>query len=386
MESIIYVGIDVHKNSYTLCCLEPSMYGEDKLFAQTTLDPDSHLIEKYLDRIEENFLLQHPDKDEVRFVCGYEAGCMGYTLYYQLRQKGITCHVMAPSSMPRYQKHRIKTDRLDAEKIAKSLAYGTYSLVYIPSVQDDMVKQYIRMRDDHKKKFKMLKQEIQGLCLRNGQAYDAHKSYWTAAHLTWLSRLSLDPILKETLQEYLSSYRQLSDKLDAFDRRIEEFAQLDAYREKVEQLRCFVGIKTYSAMTILVETSDFQRFRTAAHYAAYLGLVPGEHSSGDTQIRTSITKAGNTHIRRVLVEAAQCYTRGSIGQKSRDLRKRQEGKAPDVIAYADRASERLKRKFYRMKRQSKKHNVAVTAIARELAGFVWGMMTEHREPVQAPAR
>ncbi len=282
MESIIYVGIDVHKNSYTLCCLEPSMYGEDKLFAQTTLDPDSHLIEKYLDRIEENFLLQHPDKDEVRFVCGYEAGCMGYTLYYQLRQKGITCHVMAPSSMPRYQKHRIKTDRLDAEKIAKSLAYGTYSRIYIPSVQDDMIKQYIRMRDDHKKKFKMLKQEIQGLCLRNGQAYDAHKSYWTAAHLTWLSRLSLDPILKETLQEYLSSYRQLSDKLDAFDRRIEEFAQLDAYREKVEQLRCFVGIKTYSAMTILVETSDFQRFRTAAHYAAYLGLVPGEHSSGDT--------------------------------------------------------------------------------------------------------
>ncbi len=131
-----------------------------------------------------------------------------------------------------------------------------------------MVKQYIRMRDDHKKKFKMLKQEIQGLCLRNGQAYDGNKSYWTAAHLTWLSRLSLDPILKETLQEYLSSYRQLSDKLEAFDRRIEEFAELDAYREKVEQLRCFVGIKTYSAMTILVETSDFQRFRTAAHYAA----------------------------------------------------------------------------------------------------------------------
>ena len=162
------------------------------------------------------------------------------------------------------------------------------------------------------------------------------------------------------------------------DRRIEELAQEDAYREPVKKLSCFLGIKTHTALATIVEVGDFKRFPTADRFASYLGLVPGERSSGDSQIRLGITKAGNCHVRTLLTEAAQCFSRGRVGYKSRVLKKRQEGNTPEVIAYADRANERLRRKYYQMVLgKNKKANVAKTAVARELACFIWGMMTDH---------
>ena len=137
-------------------------------------------------------------------------------------------------------------------------------------------------------------------------------------------------------------------------------------------------MRTHTALALVAETGDFHRFAKAEQYAAFLGLVPGERSSGDKQSRTGITKAGNTHLRKLLVEASQCYGRGKPGYKSRLLKQRQQGNSAEVIAYADKANERLRRKFYRMVlRHNKKHNVVVTAIARELSCFIWGMMTGH---------
>ena len=160
------------------------------------------------------------------------------------------------------------------------------------------------------------------------------------------------------------------------DKRIEELAAEEEYAENVHKLSCFLGIKTQSALSVLTETGDFKRFGTAQQYASYLGLVPGEDSSGEDQDRLGITKAGNRHLRMLLVEAAQSYSRGKPGYKSKELKKRQEGNPPEVIAYADKANERLRRKYYRLVLSyNKQSNVAKIAVARELACFIWGMMT-----------
>ena len=171
---------------------------------------------------------------------------------------------------------------------------------------------------------------------------------------------------------------QLTDKLERLDQRIEELASKEDYQENVSHLSCFLGVKTQTALSTLVEVGDFKRFASAQQFASYLGLTPGEDSSGGDQNRLGITKAGNSHIRTLLVEAAQSCTRGKPGYKSKALKAQQNGNPADIIAYADKANERLRRRYYQLVLgQHKKANVAKTAIARELACFIWGMMTDN---------
>ena len=302
-------------------------------------------------------------------VCGYEAGCLGYSLFHQLTRNKYKCIILAPTTMPSTPKE-IKTDRRDALKIAQCLAYGTYSPVHVPTDQDNAVKEFIRMRDDAQALLKQTKQQINAMCLRHGFSYP-EKSRWTGKHLKWLRELELgNAILQETLAEYLVTYDQLSDKLERLDQRIEELAKQKDYAEKVKKLICFKGIKVHTALSFLVEVGDFQRFPTAPQFAAFLGLVPGENSSSDTIRRGPITKAGNSHLRRLLVESANCYNRVRLGKKSVDLKQRQAGNTPEVIAYADKANDRLRRKYVRISTNSRA-NIAKTAVARELACFIF---------------
>ncbi len=178
-------------------------------------------------------------------------------------------------------------------------------------------------------------------------------------------------MLQETLDEYFLTYQNLTDKLGHLDKRIEELSSLPRYKEKVKKLTCFLGVKTRTALATIVEISDFNRFAKAEKYASYLGLVPGEDSSGDKQKRLKITKSGNTHVRRLMVEVAQSYGRGQVGYKSKALKSRQDGNTPETIAYADRANERLRRRYYKLISRGMKRNVAITAIARELSCFMW---------------
>jgi transposase len=271
---------------------------------------------------------------------------------------------------------RIKTDKRDAEIIARCLAQHNYSPVHIPTEKDEQTKEFLRMRDDHKLALKKVKQQILAFCLRHNYRYEGN-SHWTAAHIKWLRSLQPEALYKEILDEYLLTYTTLSDKLERLDKRIEELASQDEYKKDVKKLSCFIGVKTHTALSVLVEVGDFKRFATAQQFASYLGLVPGEDSSGDGQTRLGITKAGNRHIRLLLTEAAQCYSRGQVGFKSKELKSRQSENPTEVIAYADRANERLRRRYYKMVLgKCKKHNVAKTAIARELACFIWGMMTD----------
>jgi len=368
MKSILYVGMDVHKSNYTLCCYSIE---HDNVFATVKIEPDYKNILNYLERVKQNY------DDSCEFLCGYEAGSLGYTLYHQLIGSGIKCVILAPTTMPKTSKKRIKTDKRDAADIAKCLAYRTYSAVHIPSEEDNAVKEYIRMRNDEKDTLKRIKQRILSFCLRYGKVFTDGRSNWTMRHHAWLKQLDFgNAVLQETFREYLTLYYQASDKVELFNQRIEELAKQENYAEQVKKLSCLIGIRTHTALATIVETGDFKRFKNAPQYAAYLGLVPGEDSSGGSRLRTGITKAGNTNIRKLLIEAAQCYGRGAVGAKSKELQKRQSGNDPKVIAYADKANERLRRKFYKLMFRSK-HNIAVVAVARELACFIWGMLTDN---------
>ena len=370
MNSILYVGMDVHSTNFTLCTFS---LGDEKPRFIHTVAPDYKQVLLYLEMVRAKTAGLGGDMD---FLCGYEAGCLGYTLYKQLTQHNVKCVILAPTTLPLPQGHRIKTDKRDAQMIAKALAYRTYRQVYIPDEEDNSIKEYIRMREDHQRALAKIKQQLLAFCLRNGHHYTAG-CHWTEKHLRWIRELKLEGMLQETLEEYLVTYSTLTDKMERLDKRIEELAALPRYQEKVKKLTCFLGIRTRTALATLVEISDFQRFATAGNYASYLGLVPGEASSSDKQKRLGITKAGNAHVRRLMVEAAQSYARGRIGYKSKTLKARQAGNPAEVIAYADRGNERLRRRYYSFISRGMKRNVAITSLARELSCFVWGMMTDH---------
>lgn len=367
--STVYVGMDVHKNSFSLCCFTNEK--EEAEYPQKVTAHYSKVI-NYIEAMRFHY------GNDALFICGYEAGCLGYTLYHQLTDHNIKCVILAPTTMAQQRgKKKVKTDKRDAALIARCLAHHDYSAVHIPTDQDEQTKEYIRMRDDHKLALKKIKQQILSFCLRHNCHYDGTKTHWTQTHLNWLRSLKLDGLYQEILDEYLLTYERLSEKLERLENRIEELASGEAYADNVHKLSCFIGVKTTTALAALTEVGDFKRFETAQQFSSFLGLTPGEDSSGDDQNRLGITKAGNRHLRMLLIEAAQCYSRGAIGSKSKALKQRQEGNKPEVISYADKANERLRRKYYRMVlHNSKKANVAKTAVARELACFVWGMMVE----------
>ena len=369
MYRIIKIGMDVHSTNYTLCAMEPTVGAEDRVFGEIQVAPDYKEIILFI----ESLKMKLGFHDDYSIECGYEAGCLGYTLYHQLTNAGIKCVILAPTTMLSTKGKRIKTDKRDARLIAQCLCYGGYHPVYIPTKEDDAVKEYIRMRDDHKQILKSLKQQINAFVLRHGYQYSGTK--WTIKHVIWLSKLDLDPMYRETLNEYMASYEEQESKIERYDKRIEEIAAEERYQENVRKLGCLLGISTHTALSLVVETGDFKRFAKGNIYAAYLGLAPGEHSSSTSVNRLGLSKAGNTHLRCLLVEAARSICKGAVGHKSKRLRARQIGQSAEVIAYADKANTRLRSKYYRMIRHGKAKNVAVAAVARELACFIWGMMS-----------
>ena len=380
MNRIVYIGMDVHTSNYTLCSLDPG-YGvkKDNYFAEVQFT--NNFVTNVVNYVSN---LKKKLKD-CEFVCGYEAGCLGYSTYKDLTKAGIKCVIMAPSTMA-VQKggKKVKNDRRDARVIAQCLAYQTYKEVYVLSEHDEAVRGYLRMRDSHKKELKRIKQQIIAFCTGHG-LFSPTKSNWTVAHLKWLKDLKFnDPVEQEILNEYLSSLTFLSDKIKAMDVRIEVLASEKQYCENVKKLRCIKGIETNVALTLLAEIGDFNRFSKPTDFAAYLGLIPGEQSSGDKVRGTGITKAGNSTLRQKLTEAAKGYWRGRIGMKSATFKKFEKELPKEVTEYALKANTRLQRKFFNMTHvKGKNMNVAASACAREMACFVWGLITNHYD--KAPA-
>lgn len=380
MNRIVYIGMDVHTSNYTLCSLDPG-YGvkKDNYFAEVQFT--NNFVTNVVNYVSN---LKKKLKD-CEFVCGYEAGCLGYSTYKDLTKAGIKCVIMAPSTMA-VQKggKKVKNDRRDARVIAQCLAYQTYKEVYVLSEHDEAVRGYLRMRDSHNKALKRIKQQIIAFCTGHG-LFSPTKSNWTVAHLKWLKGLKFnDTVEQEIINEYLSSYTYLCDKIKAMDVRIEVLASEKQYCENVKKLRCIKGIETNVALTLLAEIGDFNRFSKPTDFAAYLGLIPGEQSSGDKVRGTGITKAGNSTLRQKLTEAAKGYWRGRIGMKSATFKKFEKELPKEVTEYALKANTRLQRKFFNMTHvKGKNMNVAASACAREMACFVWGLITNHYD--KAPA-
>lgn len=373
MNRILKIGMDVHTTNYTLCAMEPVIGEEDRVFATIKVTPDYKNILMFI----ENLKLKLGLNNDYDIQCGFEAGCLGYSLYNQMTAAGVKCVIMTPTTMLTQQGVRIKTDMRDAHMIAQCLSYGGYHAVYIPTEDDNSVKEYLRMRNGHKLALKKTKQQINAFCIRHGFCYEGTK--WTQAHLKWIKKLEIRNVLyRETLDEYMTSYEEAEAKIERFDKRIEEISEQKKYNEKVKRLGCFLGIKTHTALSMIVETGDFERFAKGNQYAAYLGLAPGENSSSDSIHRLGITKARNSHLRRLLIQSAGGICKRAAGHKSKDLRARQNGNSAEVIAYADKANTRLRSRYYKLIRHGKKRNVVV-AIARELACFVWSMITNHIE-------
>ena len=278
----------------------------------------------------------------------------------------------APGLIPRKPSDRVKTDRRDAKTLALALRGGQLTGVHIPTKHDESVRDYLRLYEDLRGDLRKAKQRVLHFLLRRGIRYE-EGSNWTVRHKEWLSRLEFDSeIDRQTLEVYLAHLLELEHKCAEVTSVVEQIGEGKRYREAVKSLSAFKGIKTLTALAFICEIGDFRRFATAGQFMAFLGLVPSERSSGNKRRQGGITKAGNSHLRKLLVEAAWHYR--SYHPSSRTLIERRKGVDPQIVAYANRAGRRLNRKYLRLLYRGKPSQVAVTAASRELAGFLWGAM------------
>jgi len=301
----------------------------------------------------------------------YEAGPCGYALQRQMVTERVTCDVIAPALMPRKPGERVKTNRRDARKLAALGRAGLLTVVQPPTPADEAVRDLARARDDAREDLQRCRHRLGKLLLRRGLHYSGRN--WTQTHRRWVDSLTWTHAAERAVvDDYLLAIDHTEARVLELDARLAEIADQEPYRTPVGWLRCFRGIDTLTAMLILAELHDFRRFGSARALMAFLGLVPGEDSSGEKHRRGRITKMGNALVRRILVEASWHYQhRPGVG---RALKARRTGQPARVIAIADKAQLRLCRRFRRILTEHKPAPKIAVAGARGLAGFIWAAL------------
>lgn len=361
--SKIHVGMDVHKDTVMIAVL-PEDAERPSIVKQ--LPNDERALRRFLARVAK----------EGELHCCYEASGAGYVLQRAIERWGHHCDVIAPALILTRPGHHRKHDRFDAVELAMQHRAGLLVAVRIPSEAEERVRDLVRCRETFQREILKSRHYILKFLRRRGFVFrDA--SNWTHKHLRWLrSLLSQEELVAEdrdVLGEYLALLEYKIDRRDELDRKIEKLALTPAYKEAVSRLRGFRGLDTHGAMVLRSELGDLRRFGSPRQLMAYVGLVPSEHSSGSRENRGSITKAGNGHCRHVLVQAAWSYRYPPrVGAR---LRERQEGLPPDVVAHSWKAQHRLHKLFRRIE-QRRGSRVAVVAVARELAGFLWAVLQD----------
>ena len=360
MRSIVYVGMDVHKETIAIAVFRDS---NKNVEFERTIRNEPGKVKKFFNKLKE--------KEESILSC-YEAGPTGFVLYRILEEMEITCYVAAPSLLPRKPGDRIKTDKRDAVMLAKVLRNGEIVSVHVPTRSDEAVRDYLRMCNNTRSDLKKQKQRLLMFLLSIGKKFDTGKGYWTGIHRKWLKSLEFEEELhKLVFEENYIAICELEEKIGKLKEKIEEISAEARYAEKVSKLKCFKGIDTLTALTFVAEIGDFRRFRKAHAFMAYMGLVPSEYTTGDKRKQGSITKAGNSRLRKLLIESSWHY---KYYVPSKRLTMRRKGQAPETIAYADKAGRRLSKKYNKLLLRGKISQKTVTAVARELSGFIWGMM------------
>ncbi len=360
-ESITIIGLDVHKRSIAVAIRQPGIDGVQ----EERLPNEPGAVKRWARRWK--------GTSRGRLLCAYEAGACGYALQRQLEALGVPCDVVAPSLVPRKPGERIKTDRRDARKLAEYLEGGHLTPVRPPTPREEAARDLCRARDDARQDRMRSRHRLSKFLLRRGISYTVGRKAWTEAHRSWLKGLPFDdPWEQAVFDDYRLAVEQIDARIATLDRQIEALAQEPAYRKAVGALRCYRGIETRTALGLVTELHGIERFGNARGLMAFVGLVPSEASSGERQRRGAITKAGNSHVRRLLIEAAwHARHKPAIPLA---LRQRREGQPPEIIAMADEAQKRLHRRYWRLVQRGKPTTVAATAVARELAGFVWAAL------------
>lgn len=356
---VIWVGMDVHQDSVVAAVLR----GDSQECEVFRLSGDLNAVRRLFRRLEQD---GHPRG------C-YEASGAGYVLQRTLAHDGFSCEVIAPSLIPRRPGDRRKTDRLDAEHLARHYRSGHLVPVSIPDESHEAVRQLVRTRAALQSHVVRLKHRTVRVMATHGHRFTGGQSNWTQKHRAWLQKLvrELDGPLQVVLACHLEHLEYLETQKTALEDEIGRYARLEPWREMVDALCCFRGIGLLTAMTIATELGDIRRFSSPTGLMAYAGLVPSERSSGQMQRRGAITKTGSSDLRRVLVESSWHYRHKSGANLI--LRRRRMGQDPRVVSIAVKAQHRLCKKFHKLAKR-KHPNTAVTAVARELCGFVWAAL------------
>ncbi len=365
-----YVGLDVHKDTTVVAVAEGGRHGEVRLYG--TIASDLHALERLLARL---------GGEGVTLHVVYEAGPTGYVLYRRLQQLGIACIVVAPTKTPTEKGHRQKTDRRDAELLARLHRAGELTAIHVPDAVDESIRDLTRTRADAVHDLTRAKQRLKSFLLRQGYRYTG-KANWSDAHQRYLRELVLPlPALKAVLEEYLLAMDQAVQRVNRLDELIA--AQVPRWRlyPAVQALMCLRGFQLTAAAVLVAELGDVRRFRHPRHLMAFLGLVPREHTSADSRRLGSITKAGNAHARWILVEAAQhAFLPPKV---SAPLALRQHGQPPAYRELSWKVQTRLHHRGRHLLGRGVMKAKVTVALARELAGFVWALLTQVPAPVFA---
>jgi transposase len=357
--AITYVGLDVHKKDLFVAMF----VGHAATPVVWQLANEPRAIRRLVRKLER-------DAPGLIHVF-YEAGPCGYALQRQLTTPQIQCDVVAPALIPCKPGERVKTNPRDARKLGELGRAGLLTVVAPPTPDDEAVRDLVRARDDAREDLQRCRHRLSKLLLRRG--LHAPVKNWTRAHRRWIETLTWTHAAERVVvDDYLLAIDHTEARLAALDAELQTIADSAAYRDAVGWLRCFRGIDTLSAMIILAELHDFRRFASPRALMAYVGLVPGEHSSGEKHRRGRITRTGNGLVRRVLVEAGWHYAHRP--GTARALARRRNGQPGRVIAVADNAQLRLCRRFRKMAAENKPRPKIAVAIARELVGFIWAAL------------
>ena len=362
-DSTKYVGLDVSKDFIAVAVADEGR-GEPRYFDQITNTEES--IRKFFKKF---------DEENCQLNACYEAGPTGYGLYRFLTGLGIECSVVAPSLIPTRAGDRIKTDRRDAIRLAQLYRAGELTPIYIPTEQDEALRDLVRASEVTKEDQLRARHHLAKFLLRHEIKVPSHlKRKWTKIYHKWLNTVRFsDPALEIFFQEYLHTLDEIEQRLERFEKAIHSEAMKSEHAPVIEALQTLRGVKEITAATHITEVGTFKRFASPRDFMGYTGLIPSEYSSGGTRHQGKITRTGNSHVRRVLVESAWSYRHNP--NISGDIKKRQQGQDATVQLIAWKAQTRLHMKYARMAAKGKPQGKITTAVARELAGFIWAIAT-----------
>jgi transposase len=362
-EKILYVGLDVHKKSIDVALANGRSNGKVRSYGK--IDGSLDALDKLIDKLQSNGCI-------LDFV--YEAGPCGYSIYRHLNSKGHRCAVVAPSMIPKRSGDRIKTDRRDAINLVRLYRAGELSCIYVPSQEDEAMRDLVRCREDFKRIERKARQRLLAFLLRHGIDYPGKKN-WTKTHMNWLAGLKLPHRGQQiVLQEYIDAVKDCSQRVARITEQIRQLASDWSRADLVKAYQALRGVSLIVAVTVVAEIGDMSRFKNPKELMAYLGLVPSEHSSGNRLRRGSITKTGNSHVRRVLTEAAWAYRLRA--RKTTTILKRQQGLPKSICEISWKAQTRLCARYQRLFAKGKSKQTIITAVARELSAFIWAIDRE----------